>query len=315
MNEGTHTSAAPGSDETVLQPSPLDAEEPKICNPKRDAASSALHLTKETESLLRLRLRAAALMLLIGFSAFLVRHVAGVLTSEPLDAVLLSFHVVVVLVLSFILAILWRYPDASITRLRFAELLIFGFPAAFFLMLQQRVTQDPGSRSVLPPPLPFWLLLIFTYGMFIPNTWRRGVVVIGAMAVAPIVLLVGMVLAIPRVAESMTITGIIQHVLVLIIAGAASAVGTHLITTLRREVHAAKQLGQYRLLRTLGAGGMGQVYLAEHLMLKRPCAIKLIHPDRAGDARMSGALRARGSHDRSALALEHHRNLRLRPYR
>ena len=286
MNEGTHASLAPGSDETVVLPSPLDAEEPKVCNPKRDRATSTLHLTKETESLLRLRLRAAALMLLSGFSAFLVRHVIGVLTNEPLDALLLGFHVLVVLVLSFILALLLRYSDASITRLRFAELLMFGFPAAFFLILQQRVTLDPGSRSVLPPPLPFWLLLIFTYGMFIPNTWRRGVVVIGAMALAPIVLLVGMVLAIPRVAESMTITGIIQHVLVLIIAGAASAVGTHLITTLRREVYAAKQLGQYRLLRTLGAGGMGHVYLAEHRMLKRPCAIKLIHPDRAGDAHM-----------------------------
>ncbi len=286
MNEGTHSSPAPGSDETVLQPSRLDTEEPKVCNPKRDAASSALHLTKETESLLRLRLRAAVLMLLFGFSAFLVRHVAGVLTNEPLDAALLGFHVLVVLVLSFILAILWRYPDASITRLRFAELLIFGFPAAFFLMLQQRVTLDPGSRSVLPPPLPFWLLMMFTYGMFIPSTWRRGVVVIGAMALARIILLVGMALAIPNVVESMTITGIIQHVLVLIIAGAASAVGTNLITTLRREVHAAKQLGQYCLLRELGAGGMGHVYLAEHLMLKRPCAIKLIHPDRAGDAHM-----------------------------
>jgi eukaryotic-like serine/threonine-protein kinase len=284
VNEGTHSSHAPGSDETVVQPSPTDAEAPKVCNPKRDAASGAVHLTEETESLLRLRLRAAALMLLIGFSAFLVRHVVGVLTNEPLDAALLGFHVLVVLVLGFIVAVLWLHSDASIMRLRFAELLIFGFPAAFFLMLQQRVTLDARSGSFLPPPLPFWLLLIFTYGMFIPNTWRRGALVIGAMAVAPIVLLVGMWLAIPKVAESMTITGIIQHVLVLIIAGAASAVGTRLINTLRREVHEAKQLGQYRLLRTLGAGGMGSVYLAEHRMLKRPCAIKLIREDRANDA-------------------------------
>jgi serine/threonine-protein kinase len=29
---------------------------------------------------------------------------------------------------------------------------------------------------------------------------------------------------------------------------------------------------------------MGEVYLGEHTLLRRPCAIKVIHPDRAGDA-------------------------------
>jgi serine/threonine-protein kinase len=119
--------------------------------------------------------------------------------------------------------------------------------------------------------------------MFIPNTWRRAALVTGAMALAPVLLVPGMMLVYPQVADVMTIIGCVQHVLVLLVAAVASVFGTHLINTLRREVFEAKQLGQYRLIKPLGAGGMGDVYLAEHRMLKRPCAIKLIHPDRAGD--------------------------------
>jgi len=46
-----------------------------------------------------------------------------------------------------------------------------------------------------------------------------------------------------------------------------------------------RQIGQYRLQRLLGSGGMGEVYLAEHPLIKRPCAIKIIRPDKAGDSR------------------------------
>ncbi len=42
-----------------------------------------------------------------------------------------------------------------------------------------------------------------------------------------------------------------------------------------------KQLGKYRILRRIGAGGMGTVYLAEDTLLKRTVALKVLPKDRA----------------------------------
>jgi serine/threonine protein kinase len=44
--------------------------------------------------------------------------------------------------------------------------------------------------------------------------------------------------------------------------------------------------GRYRILRTLADGGMGTVFLAEHLLIKRRVAIKLLHAELASDSGM-----------------------------
>ena len=65
------------------------------------------------------------------------------------------------------------------------------------------------------------------------------------------------------------------------------------------EIPSVEKLGPYILKRKLGSGGMGDVYLAEHQLMKRQCAIKLIHPEQAHDAEM------RSSFEREAKATAH----------
>jgi uncharacterized RDD family membrane protein YckC len=51
------------------------------------------------------------------------------------------------------------------------------------------------------------------------------------------------------------------------------------------KLPAGKQLGHFRIDRALGAGGMGEVYLATDLALDRPVAIKVLPEDLARDAK------------------------------
>src|SRR5262245_4904672 len=115
--------------ETVVQPAAPPSPQAKVCCPKRQLASgSGPHLTKETQVLLLSRLRAAALILLLGFGVFLVRHIVVALTGEPLSPVLLGLHVLNVLVLGVCALPLCRSCTVSLRKLRVAELIIFGLP-------------------------------------------------------------------------------------------------------------------------------------------------------------------------------------------
>jgi eukaryotic-like serine/threonine-protein kinase len=55
-----------------------------------------------------------------------------------------------------------------------------------------------------------------------------------------------------------------------------ASIGARVVYQFAAEVRLAREMGSYRLVRPLGQGGMGEVWLAEHRMLARPAAIKLI---------------------------------------
>jgi len=65
------------------------------------------------------------------------------------------------------------------------------------------------------------------------------------------------------------------------------------------------QLGEFRLLRRLGAGGMAQVYLTEQTSLKRNVAIKVMRPDFGGE----DTYRKRFEQEATAAAGLNHQNI------
>jgi hypothetical protein len=257
-------------------------------------AGSGDHLTDETRSLLRIRLQAVSLAMSCAFGAFLVRDFW--LAGHYLDPILLGFHFAVVASFIASYAALSGQRPIALARLRALELALFALTIAFFITIHYRLVQlrvAEGDRTMLMATLKNSVLFVFAmivlYGMFIPNTWRRAAAVVGVMVAATLLSPLALRIFHPEVfgfaAPLLTFEIVSENILMLAIGAGVTVYATYIINALRVEAFQARQLNQYRVKGQIGAGGMGVVYLAEHQLLTRPCAIKLITPDRAGDPR------------------------------
>ena len=244
----------------------------------RLAAASVPALRDDTAAMLRRRLRVVASVLTFGLTLFLVR---GFFLGDSLMQAI-RFCVIAMTVGG--VAATRRASRLSLSQLRIVELMVFGAVGVQLIAVQVTQTLAAAAESrteaiVAVTMFSFvtWIFLVMTYGMFIPNNWRRALIFVVPASNVPtgLTLILGAMNGI--VTSAVGIAALVGASLMSAVAAVCSLCGTHIVNSLRREAYEARQYGQYRLTKKLGSGGMGEVYLAEHRLLKRPSAIKLIH--------------------------------------
>ena len=146
---------------------------------------------------------------------------------------------------------------------------------------------SPATRNSLIATrhqfLMAWCILIFVYGILMPNSWKRGAIVMASISLMPYAVVACFRWLHPEGTTLLQAARAESPLPLPVVAAVVATFATHVINAARREAFKARQFGQYRLLDRLGVGGMGEVYRAEHVLLKRPCAIKLIKPAKETD--------------------------------
>jgi hypothetical protein len=259
------------------------------------APGRQLQPSSEAESLVRARLRELPMIYILFLAMATFYRLVVVGDDDPvisiLDVAVTTFLVAMIALLSS------RWP-VSIAWLKGLELGAIGLFAIRNAVVEYRVVLlfslrgDPMMAQLTVKNLVLLTcILILTYGLYVPKSTRRAALVTGPLALLPFATLLVLYVLHPdamgwlgrgwRLSRTPRIVLLSFDAMTLFIVAAGAAIGARAISRLRRQVALARQLGQYRLRERIGGGGMGEVYLAEHQLLKRPCALKLIRPGAA----------------------------------
>lgn len=301
----THNTDYELSHSSQIVSSTLQTAESSSAHPAAEPSSLRRafgQLDAETRALFHQRLRLCCLIAAVPFGFFVVcaaTNFIQLLSRDTVGWTGLGLAIFTLICLAGSAGFLFRRQMLDEKWLRVLELAIFGIMATCIAYWEFAVlTATPGLVDADYQNMPSmteqvyvlaaalfvhfcWFVLIVFHGVLVPNTLARGVGVAFGMCVTAVAISVIVVFTHPATGRN---AGVLFAVSTTMLGAAVglSVFGTAKTEELREEVRTAREamreLGQYRLRRKLGHGGMGEVYLAEHRLLKRPCALKRIHP-------------------------------------
>ena len=284
-------------------------------------------LTSATMPLLHARLRAVTVLLLVVFGMILVWALVNDGTRAfGIADIYRNVTFLRLAILGVILAVLSFRETYSSDFLRTVEYSLFGVLTLLWIFARYRsivLGAEAGNVGELllegRTAMIGLFLLMVVHGIFIPHRWHETASVVMTMALAPALVLVLFEARHPelaqQVSELMSWRYVSTNILIVLVGAVLATYTSYVLNSLRKEVHDAKRYGQYQLVSKLGSGGMGEVFLAEHVLMKRPCALEADSLGGGCRPQGLGPLRARSEGHRQFDPSAYHRDLRLRPHR
>lgn len=260
------------------------------CLMPRSPAASHTHLVpwhpnatgdEERRSLLQRRILTyvgVALVLFFTFSALSLSAHRIIPELRPANAVL---HTVVTLSELVVLAVIWifvRRRPRRILALYAADAIIAG-SVGIFLGALVYVAPDKPHNIYLP--FVFVTLIVFFRVVTIPSRAYRSLLVAGLNMLPLTASYWILAMTSPQYFDVSPMTAGVGVTVLTAAVIYLAMTGSMVIYDLRTQAQQAMKFGQYTLGQKLGEGGMGSVYVANHALLRRPTAIKLLHAERA----------------------------------
>jgi hypothetical protein len=221
-----------------------------------------------------------------------VMRPVSVPTAFPWPGSLIASIMIVTLAVSF--AYVRSRPAHDRARALALGLWLLILNALAIALLNEWVPTFPDTRY-----LSWNCILILVYAMVVPTKpLRMGIACLLAASMDPLAVGIANLQGVAAPTFATAFLLYYPNYLCAVIAVLPSVALLHV----GQRINTANELGSYELMEKLGEGGMGEVWRAEHRLLVRPAAIKLVRPEVLGLASKPEVRHLLGQFEREAQA-------------